>query len=110
MIGQRREVESRGRGAGTQCRLAWSRFKLMETITSPFPRLYSLHPSLSPLQALNREQRERAVDRNANAALVGIQLLAQVEVDCLWLLCYHSAVKMMQECLSKFQKVFLFDF
>lgn len=58
VIGQGREVESRGMGAGTQCRLAWSRFKLMETITSPFPRLYSLHPSLSPLQALNREQRE----------------------------------------------------
>ena len=43
-------MERRGRGAGTQCRLAWNGFKSMETITelqaelvtSPPPRLYSL--------------------------------------------------------------------
>lgn len=51
VIGQRREVERRGRGAGKKWRLAWSRFKKMETITEPQPGLVTSPPRLDSLSS-----------------------------------------------------------
>lgn len=41
---------------------------ITELVTSPSPRLHSPHPSLSPLQAMNTEQRRRCGQKRKHSS------------------------------------------